>query len=265
MRRFLWYIVALLIFSWSALSCPPRARAEDNQMRVSKSKRIYLKEREMLKHKLAQATDSMYVEKIFADSRCKIDSTLLYRKPRKSDYSFLFTDTSIAEGKRFFAEKREFLDSLEREFGVDAAVITAVYRAETNFGRYLGTHSVLQALYTRYFMRTGKKQLEEFNQLVCFLELARRDVVDVFSLTGSSAGAWGRTQFRPCSFVFAVDGSNDGYLDLFNERDALASAANYLRAHGWAKKLARQRSALDRYNGKMYRIVVLRYAKLISS
>lgn len=265
MRKFLWCVVTALTLLLLALSCPLRVRGEDKKQRLSQSEQIYLKEREVLKRKLARATDSAYVEKIFADPRCTIDSTLLYRKSKKSDYSFLFTDTSIAEGKRFFVKNRKLLDSLEKEFGVDAAVLVAVYRAETNFGRFLGTHSIFQALYTRYFIRTGKKRLEEFNQLICFLELARRGIVEAFPLTGSSAGAWGRTQFRPCSFVFAIDGNKDGRVDLFDERDALASAANYLRAHGWKKQLSRQERALNSYNGKVYRKAVFRYARLISS
>ena len=52
---------------------------------------------------------------------------------------------------------------------------------------------------------------------------------------GSYAGAIGLPQFMPGSIRrFAVDGNNDGKIDLRNSpEDAIASVANFLKAHGW--------------------------------
>ncbi|MBE7244601.1 MAG: lytic murein transglycosylase, partial [Actinomycetospora chiangmaiensis] len=53
--------------------------------------------------------------------------------------------------------------------------------------------------------------------------------------TGSWAGAMGHTQFMPTVYHrFAVDFDGDGRRDIWTSvPDALASTANYLRAHGW--------------------------------
>ena len=54
-------------------------------------------------------------------------------------------------------------------------------------------------------------------------------------MIGSWAGAMGHTQFMPTSFMkYAVDYRGDGQKDIWNSvPDALASAANYLKEHGW--------------------------------
>ncbi len=54
-------------------------------------------------------------------------------------------------------------------------------------------------------------------------------------LTGSWAGAMGHTQFMPTVYQrHAVDFDGDGKRDIWTSApDALASTANYLRAHGW--------------------------------
>jgi membrane-bound lytic murein transglycosylase B len=52
---------------------------------------------------------------------------------------------------------------------------------------------------------------------------------------GSYAGAIGMPQFLPSSYLrWAVDGDEDGRIDLNNLNDALPSIANYLTAHGWS-------------------------------
>jgi len=54
---------------------------------------------------------------------------------------------------------------------------------------------------------------------------------------GSYAGAMGMPQFMPSSFrSFAADFDQDGNRDLWHDpKDAIASVANYFRAHGWVK------------------------------
>ena len=54
-------------------------------------------------------------------------------------------------------------------------------------------------------------------------------------MRGSWAGAMGHTQFMPSVYRrYAIDGDGDGRIDLWrSERDALASAANYLANIGW--------------------------------
>src|SRR5690606_9080955 len=54
-------------------------------------------------------------------------------------------------------------------------------------------------------------------------------------LKGSYAGAMGFGQFIPSSYRhFARDHDGDGVADIWaNKQDAIASVANYFKAHGW--------------------------------
>ena len=54
-------------------------------------------------------------------------------------------------------------------------------------------------------------------------------------MRGSWAGAMGHTQFMPSTYMeYAIDGDQDGQINLWqSEKDALASAANFLRRLGW--------------------------------
>jgi membrane-bound lytic murein transglycosylase B len=212
--------------------------------------------------KLRAAVDTRFVDSVFADPRCTIDSSLLARS-RGGGYAFLFSDSSKERGKRFFIEKRTLLDSITSAYRVPGHILAAIYRTETDFGNSLGRHIVLRALFTRYITRTTERaRAEEYRQLVAFLSLAHEKGWDVFSIIGSSAGAFGRTQFRPTSYRFAVDGNGDGVVDLFNEHDALASTANFLVRQGWSA--TKQRATLVRYNRGGYARAVLQYAAIIS-
>ena len=54
------------------------------------------------------------------------------------------------------------------------------------------------------------------------------------TLYGSWAGAFGFFQFMPSTMKnYAIDYDNNNYIDLKNNKDAYASAANYLKKIGW--------------------------------
>lgn len=64
----------------------------------------------------------------------------------------------------------------------------------------------------------------------------------------SSAGAKGPMQFMPGTWArYGVDGDGNGYADVWNPADAIASAANYLGANG-AGNPATLRQAIWHYN-----------------
>jgi hypothetical protein len=64
----------------------------------------------------------------------------------------------------------------------------------------------------------------------------------------SSAGAKGPMQFMPGTWArYGVDGDGNGIADIWNPADAIASAANYLRANG-AGNPAMLRQAIWHYN-----------------
>ena len=54
-------------------------------------------------------------------------------------------------------------------------------------------------------------------------------------MIGALHGELGQMQFLPANYVkYGADGDGDGRVDMVSSHaDALASTANYLRAHGW--------------------------------
>jgi membrane-bound lytic murein transglycosylase B len=140
----------------------------------------------------------------------------------------------IAGGVRFWRENAELLARASREHGVPEEIIVATIGVETIYGRYMGTHRVLDALTTLAF--DFPRRAEFFRgELEQFLLLARDGVLDALAVRGSYAGAIGIPQFMPSSYQrFAVDFDGDGRIRLVDGMaDAIGSVANYYRVHGW--------------------------------
>ena len=73
--------------------------------------------------------------------------------------------------------------------------------------------------------------------------------VPIFDLKGSWAGAFGICQFLPSSYLnWAVDGNDDGNINLYEMDDAIFSVANYLINHGWSEQPEDQKKAVFTYN-----------------
>jgi len=143
------------------------------------------------------------------------------------------TPTRIARGRRLMQEHRELLRQINAEYGVPERYLVALWGLETNYGDYLGEHPVVDALVTlAYDARRGELFREEVFDALRILEEGHREP-DGF--VGSWAGATGHMQFMPSTFLaYAVDQDGDGRKDVWSSpADALASAANYLRASGW--------------------------------
>lgn len=214
-----------------------------------------------------------FVSAYLDDPRCSVDSAVLRREPVYRSYNDLITEASVAEGKRYLREYREFLDSLSNVDGIPPEFYVAQYRFETNFGKYLGEFMVLPTLYTWYavarYEHSKKYPLRSRafwrRELAAALRLARDGVFDPFTTPSSYRGAWGLTQFMPSQYHLARDGDGDGVVDLWNERDAIASAANHLLQNGWGKSHRARLRALRLYNRGAYGRAVLKYARLIAS
>ena len=88
--------------------------------------------------------------------------------------------------------------------------------------------------------------------------------INVFKIKGSWAGAFGYPQFIPTTFLnFAVDGNNDGIIDLNNFPDSIFSISNYLKKNGWKRCLSYKKKykVILRYNySRLYAETVLKLA-----
>lgn len=158
-----------------------------------------------------------------------------YEKKNWDVYRDLFlTPTRLKGGLDYWAANRKTLEKAQQKYGVPAEIIVAILGVETLYGERQGDNRVLDALATLAFDypkrgRYFKHELKEY------LLLCREHGVPATQFKGSYAGAIGKPQFMPSSYRnFAVDFSNKGKRDLVNNNeDAIASVANYFRAHGW--------------------------------
>ncbi len=140
-------------------------------------------------------------------------------------------DTIVAQGKRRIARNPAFYDSIERAFGVPAAVVVAIHGMETGFGNFMGDANVVSAITTLAY---DCRRSEFFTGHA----LAALKLVDQGSLSSNTLGAMhgelGHTQFLPGNVIaYGYDGDGNGVVDLTNLTDSLASTANFLRQKGW--------------------------------
>ncbi|MBW3551259.1 MAG: lytic murein transglycosylase B [Proteobacteria bacterium] len=144
---------------------------------------------------------------------------------------------------------RDALAKVEAETGVPAEIIVSIIGVETSYGGNTGSYPVVDALYTLAFAypRTGEaakadreNRREAFfrGELAQLFALGQEQDLDITTLKGSYAGAMGWGQFMPSSYrEFAVDGDDDGRIDLFGSTDdVFASIANYfVKKGGWVR------------------------------
>jgi len=141
------------------------------------------------------------------------------------------TDTIIAQGRKRKAQNASFYASLEKHFGVPAGVIIAIHGMETAFGGFMGDTEVVSAIVTLTYDCRRSAFFEPH-------AIGALRLVDQGSISSSTKGAkhgeLGHTQFLPGNALrYGIDGNGDGVVDFYNQSDALASTANFLRQKGW--------------------------------
>jgi membrane-bound lytic murein transglycosylase B len=153
------------------------------------------------------------------------------------EYRKIFlTDKRTREGVDFWNKHQQVLNKVSAESGVPPEIIVAIIGVETFYGRIMGSHKVVDALYTLAFDYPKRSKFFT-SELKHFLKLAHEQHVDALAAKGSYAGAMGFGQFMPSSYrSYAVDYEADNVIDLLNNpQDAIASVANYLAKHKWEK------------------------------
>jgi len=148
----------------------------------------------------------------------------------------LVDDERIADGRAMLKQWNRWFAHAEHSFGVDAAIIAAVWGVESDFGKGMGARPVLQSLAT--LSCAGRRPDYYRNEFIAALKIVEAGDAPA-QFTGSWAGAFGQTQFMPTTFLrLAVDLDADGHRDLINSvPDALGSTANYLHKSGWTPGL----------------------------
>jgi lytic murein transglycosylase len=143
------------------------------------------------------------------------------------------TDTIVAQGRKRKARNAGFFASLEKQYGVPAGVILAIHGMETGFGGFMGDSAVVSAITTLTY---DCRRSDFFKpHAIGALKLVDQGAITA-STKGAKHGELGHTQFLPGNALkYGVDANGDGRVDFYNQTDALASTANFLRQKGWKK------------------------------
>lgn len=214
----------------------------------------------------------------FAPLYKTVSQTLRLRES-KLNYDQFLQPSALAEAKRFLHKNAGILVRAEEIYGVNRCVITAILLVETHFGSYTGTVPTFAVLSTFALMdqessrdrvwnlmspedrkkwdraefdrRLVKRADWAYDELYALLRLTDGNHRKLATMKGSIMGAVGWPQFLPSSLVrWGTDGNRDGRIDLFQPEDAIFSAANYLRVHGWdeAKTDSEKEDVIFTYN-----------------
>jgi membrane-bound lytic murein transglycosylase B len=213
----------------------------------------------------------------------------------KLDYNQFSNDWSIDKAKKYMEEYKEDLERIEKAYGVDGRIITAILLVESAFGASVGTRSTLNTLSTiaslaeadvrsafwemipddkrpprKKFDSQAKRRSEwAYKELKAFLKYAYRQRVDPAGIPGSFAGALGLPQFMPSSVLaYGKDGNNDGTIDLNTHADSMASIANYLKSHGWRAGISAEKAEkiIYQYNHSKYYVkAILKIAERLEN
>lgn len=132
----------------------------------------------------------------------------------------------ISKGRSLKKTNAALFDNIERNYGVPAGVLLAIWGMETGFGASMGNQNTVSAILTlAYDCRRP--------QFFTPHAIAALKLVDSGALSAGSVGAMhgeiGHTQFLPGNVLKYGVGSRN----LRDKSTALMSTANFLRAHGW--------------------------------
>ena len=163
----------------------------------------------------------------------KLDAQPEFAKSTWDYLDVLVSDERIARGREMLTQYAPTFAAVERAYGVDPAIIAAIWGVESNYGTLGGDRPVIRS--TATLACVGRRQDYFREEFLSTLEILARGDVPAERLVGSWAGAFGPTQFMPSSFKrYAVDFDGDGRRDVVDSiPDVIASTANNLKTDGW--------------------------------
>ncbi len=140
----------------------------------------------------------------------------------------------IRRAKQLMQRHAALLARIQRESGVPATLLMAIWTLETDNGT--GDMGKLPVIRTLATMAHDCRRSELFQgELLAALQILQRGDLSGAGLIGAYAGEIGQTQFLPSSYIkYGVDYDGDGHVDLRHSvPDVLASTANLLKKNGW--------------------------------
>ena len=140
----------------------------------------------------------------------------------------------IKRAKQLMQRHAALLARIERQFGVPATLLMAIWTLESDNGT--GDMGKLPVIRTLVTLAHDCRRTELFQrEVLAALQIVQRGDLSLRDLIGAYAGELGQTQFLPSSYIkYGIDYDGDGRVDLRRSvPDALASTANLLKTNGW--------------------------------
>ena len=143
----------------------------------------------------------------------------------------------VERGRERARSESLWLARAKETFGVDDAALLGIWGLETDFGGFVGSNNVIQALASLAYVHFQGDYFR--NELLSALVIVQEGDIGLSAMRGSWAGAMGQTQFMPSSYLaYAVAFERHSQRDIWtSEADAIGSTANYLAKHGWKSGL----------------------------
>ncbi len=148
------------------------------------------------------------------------------------------TADRIARGVKAMDANRALFAKTGEKFGVDPAILGAIWGMETDYGAVLKNSKlikpIIRSLATLVYQKRGRVAADEAD-FIAALKLIERGPLDAAHLVGSWGGAIGHLQVNPSNIlVHGTDGDGDGKVDLQDSlADALATSAKFLLDLGY--------------------------------
>ena len=253
---------------------------------------------ELLKQRLVNdGFNEVLINKIYDNPEIEFNSKSVSQffkhNESKLNYGRFKADKLIKQVRQYIQKNKKDFVQVEEKYGVNKKIIAAIILVETRLGTYTGKSVVLTTLSTmatlsdqaaknklwQSMSQKGRLSIDDFNkkarkrskwaynELKAFIRYADRENIDSNKIMGSYAGAMGIAQFMPTNILtLAIDGNNDGKIDMFNHADAIHSIANFLKYHGWRPGMDRKQSAKVIYcynHSKYYVNTILDIANIL--
>jgi lytic murein transglycosylase len=157
-----------------------------------------------------------------------------FRKAFEDYAATRVTAPRIKRAKQLMQRHAALLGRIERQFGVPATLLMAIWTLESDNGS--GDMGKLPVIRTIATLANDCRRSELFqHELLAALQILQRGDLSLRDLIGAYAGEIGQTQFLPSSYIkYGIDYDGDGHVDLRRSvPDVLASTANLLKVNGW--------------------------------
>lgn len=137
----------------------------------------------------------------------------------------------VTAARNKMTRNQQVFDVLEQQYGVPGSILVTIWGLETSWGGYLGGSPIVGAAVTLSSYCRRHPRFEP--HAIAALSLVDQGVITA-NTRGGPSGELGHMQFLAGNWQrYGLDATGDGKADPYDPVDALASAANMLRSHGW--------------------------------